>query len=221
MNGAMLSRSSSLVMPLRVFDVRREVGMVFQNPDNQLVATVVEEDVAFGPENLGVPREEIRQRVDAALSMVGMSAYAQHAPHRLSGGQKQRIAIAGMIAMMPKCIIFDEATAMLDPLGRSEVVHIMDMLNRERGIAVINITHDMDEAAHADRIVVVNDGHVYMDGTPAEIFSRVAELHAVGLEAPQTTELLDILRQSGCNLPATYVDDEACADALLRLYEEA
>ena len=204
-----------------MFDIRREVGMVFQNPDNQLVATIVEEDVAFGPENLGIPREELRRRVDEALATVGMSAYAQHAPHRLSGGQKQRIAIAGMIAMMPRCIIFDEATAMLDPLGRREVIGTMDMLNRERHIAIINITHYMDEAAHADRIVVVNDGRVYMEGTPREVFSRIDELHAIGLEAPQTTELLALLRQKGCALPAGYTEDDACVDALVRLYEEA
>lgn len=204
-----------------MFDVRREVGMVFQNPDNQLVATVVEEDVAFGPENLGVPREELRRRVDDALALVGMSDYAQHAPHRLSGGQKQRVAIAGIIAMMPKCVIFDEATAMLDPLGRREVMRTMDMLNREHKIAILNITHFMDEAAHADRIIVVNDGRVYMDGTPAEVFSRIDELHAIGLEAPQTTELLDLLRREGCPLPAGYAEDEACVDALVRLYEEA
>ena len=203
-----------------MFDIRREVGMVFQNPDNQLVATIVEEDVAFGPENLGVPREELRCRVDEALATVGMSAYAQHAPHRLSGGQKQRIAIAGMIAMMPKCIVFDEATAMLDPLGRREVICTIDKLNRERGISIINITHYMDEAAHADRIVVVNDGRVYMDGTPKEVFSRVEQLHAIGLEAPQTTEMLVLLRDNGCDLPAGYTEDEACVDALVRLYEE-
>ena len=203
-----------------MFDIRREVGMVFQNPDNQLVATIVEEDVAFGPENLGLPREELRKRVDHALATVGMVEYAQHAPHRLSGGQKQRIAIAGVIAMMPKCIIFDESTAMLDPLGRREVLKTMDMLNREHHIAVLNITHYMDEAAHADRIVVVNDGRVYMDGTPAEVFSRIEDLHAIGLEAPQTTELFDLLRRPGCPLPSGYTEDEACVDALVRLYEE-
>ena len=200
-----------------MFDIRREVGMVFQNPDNQLGATIVEEDVAFGPANLGLPREELRKRVDHALATVGMVEYAQHAPHRLSGGQKQRIAIAGVIAMMPKCIIFDESTAMLDPLGRREVLKTMDMLNREHHIAVLNITHYMDEAAHADRIVVVNDGRVYMDGTPAEVFSRIEDLHAIGLEAPQTTELFDLLRRKGCPLPSGYTEDEACVDALVRL----
>lgn len=203
-----------------MFAVRRDVGMVFQNPDNQLVATIVEEDVAFGPENLGVPPEEIRRRVDDALQTVGMSEYARHAPHRLSGGQKQRVAIAGIIAMMPKCIIFDEATAMLDPAGRREVMATMDMLNREKHIAILNITHYMEEAVHADRIIVINDGRVYMEGTPAEIFSRVDELHAIGLEAPQGTELLWALRKEGCDLPDGCISDEACIEALCHLYEE-
>ncbi len=203
-----------------MFDVRRDVGMVFQNPDNQLVATVVEEDVAFGPENLGLPREEIRRRVDSALETVGMTEYTHHAPHRLSGGQKQRIAIAGIIAMMPRCIIFDEATAMLDPLGRQEVMKTMDMLNREHHITILNITHYMEEAAHADRIVVINDGRLYMDGTPNEIFSEIDRLHEIGLEAPQSTELVEALRRAGCDLPLGCVTEEACVDALLRCYEE-
>ena len=203
-----------------LFDVRRDVGMVFQNPDNQLVATVVEEDVAFGPENLGVPREEIRRRVDHALDTVGMRDYARHAPHRLSGGQKQRIAIAGIIAMMPRCIIFDEATAMLDPLGRQEVMKTMDILNREHHITILNITHYMEEAAHADRIVVMNDGRLYMDGTPSEIFSEIDRLHEIGLEAPQSTELVEVLRRAGCDLPLGCVSEEACVEALVRCYEE-
>lgn len=202
-----------------MFRVRRDVGMVFQNPDNQLVATVVEEDIAFGPENLGISREEIRQRVDDALDAVGMRAYARHAPHRLSGGQKQRVAIAGVIAMMPKCIIFDEATAMLDPLGRQEVMQIMEMLNKKHGITVLNITHYMDEAAQADRVIVMNDGQVYMDGTPNTIFSRIEELHAVGLEAPQAVELLSLLRKRGLDLPTDCVDDDACIEALARYFE--
>ena len=202
-----------------MFRVRRDVGMIFQNPDNQLVATVVEEDIAFGPENLGIPREEIRQRIDDALDAVGMRDYARHAPHRLSGGQKQRVAIAGVIAMMPKCIIFDEATAMLDPLGRQEVMQIMEMLNKKHGITVLNITHYMDEAAQADRVIVMNDGQVYMDGTPNAIFSRIEELHAVGLEAPQATELLALLRERGLDLPADCVDDDACIEALARYFE--
>ncbi len=203
-----------------MFDVRRDVGMVFQNPDNQLVATIVEEDVAFGPENLGLPREEIRRRVDDALATVGMTEYARHAPHRLSGGQKQRIAIAGIIAMMPRCIIFDEATAMLDPLGRQEVMKTMDMLNREHHITILNITHYMEEAAHADRIVVINDGRLYMDGTPSEIFSEIERLHEIGLEAPQSTELVEALRRAGCDLPLGCVTEEACVDALVKCYEE-
>ncbi|MBQ8175386.1 MAG: energy-coupling factor transporter ATPase [Clostridia bacterium] len=202
-----------------MFRVRRNVGMVFQNPDNQLVATVVEEDVAFGPENLGIPREEIRQRVDAALEAVGMTEYAKHAPHRLSGGQKQRIAIAGIMAMMPRCVIFDEATAMLDPAGRRGILAIMDSLNHEHSITVLNITHHMDEAARADRVIVINDGVVYMQGTPAEVFARVDELHAVGLEAPQDTELIELLRRMGLPLPAGCVGFNACVDALARLYE--
>lgn len=202
-----------------MFRVRRDVGMIFQNPDNQLVATVVEEDIAFGPENLGISREEIRQRVDDALDAVGMRAYARHAPHRLSGGQKQRVAIAGVIAMMPKCIIFDEATAMLDPLGRQEVMQIMEMLNKKHGITVLNITHYMDEAAQADRVIVMNDGQVYMDGTPNTIFSRIEELHAVGLEAPQAVELLSLLRKRGLDLPTDCVDDDACIEALARYFE--
>lgn len=202
-----------------MFRIRRDVGMVFQNPDNQLVATVVEEDVAFGPENLGIPREEIRQRVDNALDAVDMREFARHAPHHLSGGQKQRVAIAGIIAMMPKCIIFDEATAMLDPLGRREVMKIMDMLNREHGITILNITHYMDEAAQADRVIVINDGRVYMDGTPSKVFSRIDEIRAVGLEAPQTIELLDLLRRNGYDLSLEYLDEAACVDALVRLYE--
>jgi len=202
-----------------MFAVRRDVGMVFQNPDNQLVATVVEEDVAFGPENLGVPREEIRRRVDDALRVVGMEEYAQHAPHRLSGGQKQRVAIAGIIAMMPKCIIFDEATAMLDPLGRREVMATMDLLNREHGITVLNITHYMEEAVRADRVVVINDGEIYMDGTPTEVFSRIEELHKVGLEAPQGTELLHLLHADGLEFPEGCTAEDACVDALARFYE--
>ena len=183
-----------------LFDVRRKVGMVFQNPDNQLVATVVEEDVAFGPENLGLPREEIRKRVDDALKTVGMTEYIRHAPHKLSGGQKQRIAIAGIIAMKPEVIIFDESTAMLDPQGRAEVIKIMEKLNREEGITVINITHYMDEAARADRVVVINDGRLIMDDAARAVFKNTALLHSVGLEATQGTELLGALAEVGLNI---------------------
>lgn len=197
-----------------LYEVRRRMGMVFQNPDNQLVATVVEEDVAFGPENLGVPSEEIRQRVDEALALVGMSKYARHEPHRLSGGQKQRIAIAGIIAMLPDCIIFDESTAMLDPMGRRDVLRIMDSLNRERGITVLTITHYMNEAARADRVLVLNDGELYMQGTPAEIFSRPEELTAIGLDVPQCTDLVHQLRDAGIRVEGDCLTPAQCADAI-------
>ena len=203
-----------------VFNVRRNIGMVFQNPDNQLVATVVEEDVAFGPENLGLPREEIRKRVDEALEMVDMTAYKRHAPHKLSGGQKQRVAIAGIIAMKPKVIIFDESTAMLDPLGRHEVIRIMEKLNREEHITVINITHYMDEAARADRVVVINDGKLLLDGTAKEVFGEVDTLHEIGLEAPQGKELIFSLSKMGINLDTDAIGEEECAEALIKLLKE-
>lgn len=172
-----------------IIDLRKRVGMVFQNPDNQLVATVVEEDVAFGPENLGIPSDEIRRRVDEALALVDMTEYALHAPHKLSGGQKQRIAIAGVIAMLPDCILFDESTAMLDPRGRAEVMDTLTRLNREKGITTLLITHNMDEAVRADRVVVIDNGRVKMDGPPREVFARTKELFALGLSVPQATEL--------------------------------
>ena len=199
-----------------LFKIRSKVGMVFQNPDNQLVATVVEEDVAFGPENLGLPREEIRRRVTESLNLVDMQEYAHHAPHKLSGGQKQRVAIAGIIAMRPKVIIFDESTAMLDPLGRQDVIKIMESLNKE-GITVINITHYMQEAARAQRVVIINDGKLIIDGTPNQVFTRVDELHAIGLEAPQGTELLHLLKKNGIKTDADGVSEEACVAALMRL----
>ena len=198
-----------------VFNVRRKIGMVFQNPDNQLVATVVEEDVAFGPENLGLPREEIRRRIVNALNLVGMQDYAHHAPHKLSGGQKQRVAIAGIIAMKPDVIIFDESTAMLDPLGRKDVVGIMEKLNREEGITIINITHYMDEAARADRIIVINEGEIVIDDTPRNVFSRTELLHSVGLEAPQSVELIGKLRQAGLNISTEAFTEQECIDAIL------
>lgn len=198
-----------------VFDIRRKIGMVFQNPDNQLVATVVEEDVAFGPENLGLPREEIRRRVNSALNLVGMRDYARHAPHKLSGGQKQRVAVAGIIAMKPEVIIFDESTAMLDPVGRHAVVEIMEKLNREEGITVINITHYMEEAARADRVVVISDGRVAIDGTAREVFSRVDLLNKMGLEAPQGIELLTELRKLGLNIEGEALTDGECAETLI------
>lgn len=201
----------------RKYDIRRTVGMVLQNPDNQLVSTIVEEDVAFGPENLGVPPAEIRERVDDALRAVGMYDYRLHAPHKLSGGQKQRVAIAGIIAMQPDCIVLDEPTAMLDPQGRQEVLQTIRRLNRERGITVVLITHYMDEAAASDRVVVMDDGHILMDGTPKEVFSKVEALRAVELDVPQPTELSYFLRQAGVDLPADILTAEECADALAAL----
>jgi len=201
-----------------VFDIRRDIGMVFQNPDNQLVATIVEEDIAFGPENLGIESAEIRRRVDEALKIVGMSEFAKHSPHQLSGGQKQRIAIAGIIAMLPECIIFDESTAMLDPSGREEVMNTIEMLNREKGITVIHITHNMNEAVRADRVIVINDGEIFLDGTPKEVFSHVAELQSVGLDVPQVTELIYMLRNAGINLPQDILDEDEAADILMDFY---
>ena len=194
--------------------VRRHVGMVFQNPDNQIVANVVEEDVAFGPENLGVASPEIRHRVDKALKQVGMYEYRGHAPHLLSGGQKQRIAIAGVIAMEPKCIVLDEPTAMLDPRGRKEVMDTVLALNKEKGITVVLITHHMDEAARAGRVVVLHKGSVALDGTPQEVFARTDVLHGIGLAAPETVELCFALREAGYQLPLTALDTENCAQAL-------
>ncbi len=197
-----------------LLEVRRRVGMVFQNPDNQIVANVVEEDVAFGPENLGVPTEEIQRRVAAALKAVGMEDFTLHAPHHLSGGQKQRIAIAGIIAMEPACIVLDESTAMLDPLGRREVLDTVRKLNREKGITIVLITHHMDEAAMADRVVVMDSGSVAMDGTPEEVLIRVEELRAIGLAAPHTVELLHGLRQDGFNVPLDALSVLECARAI-------
>ena len=199
-----------------LLDIRRRVGMVFQNPDNQIVANVVEEDVAFAPENLGVPTAEIRRRVDDALAAVGMTEFTRHAPHLLSGGQKQRVAIAGVIAMEPECIVLDEATAMLDPSGRREVLDTVHRLNRERGITVVHITHHMSEAEDADRVIVMNDGVVAMDGAPREIFSRVEELQALGLAAPDTVELLRRLNRHGMDLPLTAITVDECARAIFQ-----
>ena len=203
-----------------VFEVRHKIGMVFQNPDNQLVATVVEEDVAFGPENLGLPRDEIGRRVKSALSLVNMTEYARHAPHKLSGGQKQRVAIAGIIAMKPRVIIFDESTAMLDPLGRREVVDIMERLNREEKITVINITHYMDEAARADRVIVINDGETVLDGTAREVFSRVEELRCMGLEAPQGRELIHELEKRGIVIGTDALSENECTESILNYLKE-
>ncbi|MBR6545340.1 MAG: energy-coupling factor transporter ATPase [Clostridia bacterium] len=203
-----------------IYEIRKKIGMVFQNPDNQLVATVVEEDVAFGPENLGVPREELRRRVDEALATVGMTEYARHAPHKLSGGQKQRVAIAGVLAMMPRCIIFDESTAMLDPLGRREVTDVMERLNREQNMTVLHITHYMEEAARASRIIVISDGKILLDGTPKEVFSSVEPLLAAGLETPQGTELIHELRMLGFDLPKGCTTVGECTDAIFSLFKE-
>ena len=202
-----------------LLELRKTVGMVFQNPDNQLVATVVEDDVAFGPENLGVPSGKIRERVDKVLSDVGMLEYAKHEPHRLSGGQKQRIAIAGVLAMLPECIIFDESTAMLDPLGRRDVMSAIEKLNREQGITVIMITHYMEEAAIADRIVVLDDGRLILDGTPSYVFEHEDRLRECGLAIPQGTELIHRLRRAGISLEGECVTLEACADLIERSLE--
>ena len=198
----------------KLIAIRRSVGMVFQNPDNQIVANVVEEDVAFGPENLGVASPVIRQRVDNALKQVGMYDYREHAPHLLSGGQKQRVAIAGVIAMEPKCIVLDEPTAMLDPRGRREVMETVSRLNREKGITVVLITHHMDEAAQAQRVVVLHKGHVAADGTPKEVFSQVELLHNIGLAAPETVELCYELNGKGFDLPLDQLSIEECAQTL-------
>jgi energy-coupling factor transport system ATP-binding protein len=201
----------------RLLDIRRTVGMVFQNPDNQIVANVVEEDVAFAPENLGVPPQEIRRRVDDALKAVGMYECREHAPHLLSGGQKQRIAIAGVIAMEPRCIVLDEPTAMLDPIGRADVLRTIKKLNRERGVTVVLITHHMDEAAQADRLIVMAKGKVVADGAPKTVFQDVEGLKTVGLTVPHTTQLLWELRQAGLDVPLDALSDEECAAALYQL----
>lgn len=200
--------------PEQLMNVRHNVGMVFQNPDNQIVANVVEEDVAFGPENLGIASPEIRRRVDNALKQVGMYEYREHAPHLLSGGQKQRIAIAGVIAMQPKCIVLDEPTAMLDPRGRRDVIDTVKKLNKEKGITLVLITHHMDEAAQADRVVVLHKGKITADGTPEEVFSQVELLHSIGLASPDPVELCYQLNQEGFNLPLDQLDPEKCAQAL-------
>ncbi len=197
-----------------LLEIRRRVGMVFQNPDNQIVANVVEEDVAFAPENLGVATEEIRRRVDDALAAVDMTAFMTHAPHLLSGGQKQRVAIAGVIAMEPECIVLDEATAMLDPIGRQEVLSAVHKLNREKGITVVLITHHMNEAEDADRVIVMDDGKIALDGTPKEVFTQVEPLRDMGLTVPDTVDLLDRLRKDGLEVPLDALTVEECAAAI-------
>ena len=200
-----------------MIEIRRKIGMVFQDPDDQLVATIVEEDVAFGPENLGIEPKEIRRRVDEALKTVGMEQYATHAPHQLSGGQKQRIAIAGIIAMMPECIIFDESTAMLDPTGRKDVMDTILRLNKEHGITVMTITHNMEEAVYADRVIVINEGEIVLDGTPKEVFGNVEKLHSFGLDVPQVTELFYELNLNKCRLPADVMTEKEGADVIARM----
>lgn len=202
-----------------IFDVRQRVGMVFQNPDNQIVATLVEEDVAFAPENLGVPPEQIRQRVDSALKEVDMYDYRNHAPHQLSGGQKQRVAIAGIIAMQPDCIVLDEATAMLDPRGRREVLKTIESLNRDLGTTIVHITHFMEEAVLAGRVVVIDNGRILLDGTPAEVFRHVEQLKEVGLDVPQVTELMHELRAEGIPVSPDVLTARECVDVLVNLLE--
>lgn len=197
-----------------IYSIRQTVGMVFQNPDNQIVANIVEEDIAFAPENLGVDPAEIRKRVDDALKAVGMYEFKDHAPHMLSGGQKQRIAIAGVIAMMPQCIVLDEPTAMLDPVGRNEVLRTIRLLNREYGITIVLITHHMEEAAICDRVVVMEKGQIATDGTPKEVFAQVEMLKSLGLTVPQTVELIYMLRKEGIDIPLDALSVEECAEAI-------
>ena len=200
-----------------LWDIRSKAGMVFQNPDNQLVATIVEEDVAFGPENLGVDPKEIRKRVDDSLAKVGMSEYKRHAPHLLSGGQKQRVAIAGVLAMQPDCIVFDEPNAMLDPSGRKEVINNIKELNKQHNITIVLITHYMDEAAQADRIIVVDDGQIRMEGTPREVFSKVDVMKKIGLDVPQVTELAYELRKEGIDISTEILNIDEMVDAICQL----
>lgn len=220
-NGILLPTSGKVYVdgmdtadPEQALNIRRTVGMVFQNPDNQIVANIVEDDVAFAPENLGVPPEEIRRRVDEALQAVGMYDYRMHAPHLLSGGQKQRVAIAGVIAMRPKCIVLDEPTAMLDPVGRQEVIATITRLCREQGITVIHITHHMDECIGADRLIVMSEGHIVADGSPVEVFSQVELLQSEGLDVPATTRLIYELDQNGMDLPMDALSVSDCAAAI-------
>ncbi len=201
----------------KIYDIRRQVGMVFQNPDNQIVATIVEEDVAFALENLGVPPKEIRERVDEALQAVGMYKYRMHSPHQLSGGQKQRVAIAGIIAMRPKCIVLDEPTAMLDPIGRKKVMNTIKKLNNQFGITIILITHYMEEAAQCGRVIVMDEGKVLLDDEPKEVFSHIELLKQVGLDVPQVTEFIWELKKKGVNIDTHIIDEEECSSILLKL----
>lgn len=204
----------------KALEIRNKVGLVFQNPDNQIVATIVEEDVAFGPENLGLPREEIRKRVDESLKAVGMTEYMHHEPHRLSGGQKQRVAIAGIIAMQPECVVFDEPTAMLDPRGRKDVMNIISKLNKEMNKTVVLITHYMDEAAKADRVVVIDSGKIIADGKPHDVFNKVELLKGVGLDVPQPTELIFKLQKAGITFDRSVLHTDECVEAISRALED-
>ena len=215
--GTVLVEGMNTADEAHLYDIRQKVGMVFQNPDNQIVATVVEEDVAFALENLGVPPAEIRARIDDAMKMAGIYKHREKAPHKLSGGQKQRVAIAGVIAMRPDCLVLDESTAMLDPRGREKVMETIRHLNRDYGITVVSITHYMDEAAQADRVVVMSEGKVVMEGTPRQVFSRVEELHRLRLDVPQVTELCCQLAEAGVNIATDIINEEECAAALYEL----
>ncbi len=204
----------------KALEIRNKVGLVFQNPDNQIVATIVEEDVAFGPENLGLPREEIRKRVDESLEAVGMTEYMHHEPHRLSGGQKQRVAIAGIIAMQPDCVVFDEPTAMLDPRGRKDVMNIISKLNKQMNKTVVLITHYMDEAAKADRVVVIDSGKIIADGKPHDVFNQVELLKSVGLDVPQPTELIYKLQKAGVAFDVSVLHTDECVEAISKALED-
>lgn len=224
LNGILYPKEGTLVVcgidatdKTKTWDIRKEVGMVFQNPDNQIVATIIEEDVAFGPENLGVEPSEIRRRVDQALETVGMTEYMKGSPNQLSGGQKQRIAIAGVIAMQPRCIVFDESTAMLDPIGRRQVMSTMEKLNKEHGITIIHITHYMQEAILADRIVVMDKGEVLLEGTPRNVFKEVEKLKAIGLDVPDTTYLAYLLKEAGFKIDTTLLSVEEVTEAICQL----
>lgn len=217
MEGILLVKGIDTKDPSRIWDIRQVAGMVFQNPDNQIVATIVDEDIAFGPENLGVAPEEIRQRVDDALEAVEMTAYKDHSPNYLSGGQKQRVAIAGVLAMKPECIVFDEPTAMLDPVGRKEVLSTIYKLNKEEDITIIHITHYMQEAIHADRVIVMEEGKIIMEGTPRQVFSQVGKLQELGLSAPDTTTLAYELRQRGIDISTEVLSIEEVVDAIWQL----
>ena len=220
-SGTVLVEGMDTADESRLYDIRQKVGMVFQNPDNQIVATVVEEDVAFALENLGVPPAEIRSRIDEAMELSGIYKYREKAPHKLSGGQKQRVAIAGVIAMRPDCLVLDEATAMLDPRGRQKVMETIRHLNRDCGITVVAITHYMEEAAQADRVLVMSGGHIVLEGAPRQVFSQVDRLHSLRLDVPQVTELCRQLAGAGVDIPADIIDEEECARALCALLKEA